>query len=203
MELFNSGSFRILRLAARFRPMAEPNQRTAGSAEIASVIGQLMNEGFYSEEFAHLDNPGLSPFQTTPVMEKFLRHLGWHPLSDEEEFRFLTALYASIGIKDDITAYHAICRWMEDVGRELNKKYTVVYLGDVIGAERIYGCYYSYSNVTGTDLIPSVKDPLAHDWDSEGFARPKTVFAEWLASHPNDLTHFRPFNEEILKSLTV
>ena len=92
---------------------------------------------------------------------------------------------------------------MEDVGYNLCDPFSDKFVAEKIGAERIYGAYYSYSKVTGLDLIPSVKDPAQHDWAKEGIARPKTVFAEWLARYPHDLERYRPINEARLRSLCV
>ena len=201
MDLFETPRFRLLRLAARFRPTPELSRRSATSAEIASVVNGLMNEGLYADEFAYLDDPRLNYFEMLSITEKFLTNLGWKPLSDEAEFRFLTALYAEIGKTDDVSGYYAICRWIEDVGRELDESFSVKCVADGIEAERIYGCYYSYSNVTGSDLIPSVEDPRCHDWSAENEALPKMVFADWLVCNSTDFDHRRPYSEELLEGL--
>ncbi|SFR39140.1 hypothetical protein [Litoreibacter janthinus] len=203
MKVFDEPHFRLLRLAARFRPTSETNLRNVNSAEVASVIEGLMSNGFYADEFAYLESPDLNYFEMLPKLEDFLTSLSWKPLSEEQEFRFLTAVYAEIGSRDDLSAYHAITRWMEDVGREMDESFHNQFVADGIEAERLYGCYYSHSPVLGGDLIPSVENPNAHDWGMEGEARPKRVFAEWLAAHPNDKMVNQPFDENLLSKLSA
>ena len=120
MTVFDEPRFRLLRLAARFRPTPETNLRNVSSKEVASVIEGLMSIGLYVDEFAYLESPDLNYFEMLPKLESFLTSLSWKPLNQEQEFRFLTAVYAEIGSRDDLSAYHAITRWMEDVGRELS-----------------------------------------------------------------------------------
>ncbi|UWQ10133.1 hypothetical protein K3X41_09310 [Aliiroseovarius crassostreae] len=201
MNVFDEPRFRLLRLAARFRPTPESNLRSVSSSEVASVIDGLMSIGLYADEFAYLESPELNYFEMLRILEGFLASLRWKPLSEEQEFRFLTAVYAEVGARDDHAAYHAIIRWMEDVGREMDESFCVQFVADGIEAEQLYGCYYSYSALTGGDLIPSVEDPQTHDWSMEGGARPKKVFAEWLAAHPNDKKQNRPFDEDLLDDL--
>lgn len=203
MKVFNEPNFRLLRLAARFRPTPEANLRKVNSAEVASVIESLMSIGLYADEFAYLESRELNYFEMLSKLEDFLTSLGWKPPSEEQEFRFLTAVYAEVGAKDDHSAYHAISRWMEDVGREMDESFHIQFVADGIEAERLYGCYYSHSPVLGGDLIPSVVDPNTHDWSMEGDARPKKVFSEWLAAHPNDKSENRPFDEDLLNDLSA
>lgn len=203
MIVFDQSHFRLLRLAARFRPTPETNLRNVSSAEVASVINGLMNIGFYTDEFAFLENPDLNYFEMLQKLEVFLTSLGWKPLSEEQEFRFLTAAYAEIGLRGDLLAYHAIIRWMEDVGREMNESFHNQFVADGIEAECLYGCYYAHSPVLGGDLIPSVEDPNTHDWGMEGEARPMSVFANWLAAHPDDKMENRPFNKNLLNNLSA
>ncbi|SDR02596.1 hypothetical protein [Pseudovibrio sp. Tun.PSC04-5.I4] len=203
IEVFDDVNFRLLRLAARIKTKPRKSHKNPCSREVVSIIGQLMNKGIYVEEFAYLEDPNANYFELQPWLEKFLRRLNWRCLSDEEESRFLTALYATIGKTSDLHAYYAIIRWMEEVGDELDDKLNQKFVADGIGAERIYGCYYSYSEITDGDLIPSVKDPIAHNWVLEGEFRPILVFAEWLANHPNDFERCRPFNEELLSNLAI
>jgi len=200
-KVFDEPHFRLQRLAARFRPMPEANIRNVGSTEVASVIDGLMSIGIYADEFSYLENPELNYFEMLSKLDDFLTSLGWKPPSEEQEFRFLTAVYAEVGARDDLSAYHAITRWMEDVGREMDEKFHVQYVADGIEAERLYGCYYSHSPVLGGDLIPCIEDPNTHDWSMEGDARPKTVFAEWLAAHPKDKSQNSPFDEDLLIGL--
>lgn len=200
MIVFKEPHFRLQRMAARFRPTPETNLRNVSSAEVASVIEGLMSIGFYADEFAYLASPDLNYFEMLPKLEEFLTSLSWKPLSEEQEFRFLTAVYAEIGSRDDLSAYHAIIRWMEDVGREMDENFHNQFVADGIGAERLYGCYYSHSPVLGGDLIPSVEDPNTHDWSMEGEARPKRVFAEWLAAHPNDKIKNQPIDENLINN---
>ncbi|KZL15710.1 hypothetical protein [Pseudovibrio sp. Ad37] len=201
LEVFDDVNFRLLRLAARIKTEPTKRHKNPRSHEVVSIIDQLMNQGIYVEEFTHLEDPDVSYYELQPWLEKFLLRLNWRVLSDEEEFRFLTALYATIGKTSDLHAYYAIIRWMEEVGDELDHKLNQKFVADSIGAERIYGCYYSYSEITDGDLIPSVKDPTAHNWVLEGEFRPILVFEEWLANHPNDFECCRPFNEELLSNL--
>lgn len=203
MTAFEEPRFRLLRLAARFRPTPETNLRNVSSAEVASVIEGLMSIGLYADQFSYLENPQLNYFEMLPKLEEFLVSLSWKPLSEEQEFRFLTAAYAELGARDDIAAYHAITRWMEDVGQQMNESFSDQFIADGIEAERLFSCYYSYSSMTGGDLIPSVEDPKAHNWSMEGDARPKKVFAEWLAAHPNDKRQNRPFDEGLLSNLSA
>ncbi len=160
-----------------------------------------MNIGIYADEFAYLANPELNYFEMLAKLGGFLASLSWKPLSEEQEFRFLTAAYAELGARGDHVAYYAITRWMEDVGREMDESFCVQFVADGIEAEQLYGCYYSYSAVTGGDLIPSVEDPQTHDWRMEGDYRPKKVFAKWLAVHPEDKKLNRPFDEDLLSDL--
>ena len=203
MKVLNEPHFRLLRLAARFRPTPETNLRNVNSAEVASVIEGLMSIGLYADEFAYLESPELNYFEMLPKLEGFLASLSWKPLSEEQEFRFLTAIYAEVGARDDHSAYHAIKLWMEDVGREMDESFHVKFVADGIEAQGLYGCYYSHSAVLGGDLIPSVEDPNTHDWSMEGDARPRKVFAEWLAAHPDDKRQNRPFDEGLLNDLSV
>ena len=202
LTAFTDPRFRLLRLAARFRPTPETNVRNVSSSEVASVIGGLMSIGVYADEFATLENPDLNHVEMLSKLGGFLRSLNWKPLSEEQEFRFLTAAYAELGAKDDAMAYHAMIHWMKDVGHEMDDSFHVRSVADGIEAERLYGCYYSYSAAAGGDLIPSVEDPKTHDWSLEGDARPRTVFADWLAAHPNDKRENRPFDEDVLNNLT-
>lgn len=203
LKLFDEPCFRLLRLAARFRPTTESNVRKVNSTEVASVIDGLMGIGLYADEFVYLENPELNYFEMLKTLECFLATLNWKPLSEEQEFSFLTAVYAEMGARDDHTANHAINRWMEDVGREMNESFSVQFVADGIEAEKLYGCYYSHSSVTGGDLIPSVENPQTHNWKAEGDARPMKVFAGWLAAHPNDKKQNRPFDEELLNTLSA
>ena len=141
--------------------------------------------------------------QAPQIVKRFLARLNWQPLDDEGEFRFLTALYAKYGQNDDISAYHAIRHWMDDVGRELNDEFHVAYVADRIDANLIYASYYSYSNVTGGDLIPSIKNPANHDWKAEREMRPKHVFADWLANNPMDYEKYMPLDTRLLTGLGI
>ncbi len=201
MTAFDESEFKLLRLAARFTEVPDTKRRSVRTDEVVSVVGQLMSEGVYSEEFAYLDDPKINYFEMLPIMKSFLLKLNWRPLSDEEEFRFMTALYSKIGQKDDVSAYHAICRWMDEVGQELDDEYHIHFVADGIGASDLYGCYYSYSNVTGGDLIPSVKDPAKHQWSTEGDARPMKVFSNWLAQYPEDFRNYQPIEPSLLERL--
>lgn len=190
-------------MAARFRPEPESKGRGVGADEVVSIVNQLMCEGFYAEEFAYLEEPNLNRFEMLPIVANFLSRLEWRPSDDVKEFRFMTALYAEHGQKDDIAAYHCIRRWMDDVGHELNDRFSDQYVADGIDASNLYACYYSYSHVTGDDLIESVTDPQKHDWAREGVARPKDNFAEWSERNPEDLTIYRPIDIQLLKTLSV
>ena len=203
MTAFEEPRFRLLRLAARFRSTPETNVRNVTSSEVASVIDGLMSIGLWADEFVHLGNPDLNHLELLSRLEGFLTPLGWKPLSEELEFRFLTAAYAELGVKSDYLAYHAMVRWMEDVGHEMGESFHVRFVADGIEAGRLYGCYYSCSSVTGGDLIPSVEDPDTHDWKMEGDARPRKVLAEWLAAHPNDKRENRPLDEDLLDDLSA
>ncbi|MEP1962211.1 hypothetical protein [Tateyamaria sp.] len=203
MKVFNEPNFRLLRLAARFRPTPESNLRNDSSAEVASVIESLMSIGLYADEFAYLEDPELNYFEMLPKLEDFLTSLGWKPLSNEQEFRFLTAVYAEVGSRDDHSAYHAISRWMEDVGLQMDGSFDIQFVADGIEAEHLYSCYYSHPPVLGGDLIPSVEDLNTYDWSKEGDARPKKVFSDWLAAHPNDKSENRPFDENLLNDLSA
>ncbi|MEY1555528.1 hypothetical protein AB3Y40_07810 [Yoonia sp. R2331] len=201
MNELDEPRFRLSRLAARFRPTPESNIRNVNSTEVASIIAGLMGIGLYADEFAYLEDPELNYFEMLKILESFLAGLSWKPLGEEQEFRFLTAVYAELGVRDDNSAYDAITRWMKDVGREMDERFHDQFVADGIEAEKLYGCYYSHSSVLGGDVIPSVDDPKTHDWSMEGNARPMKVFAEWLAAHPNDKREYRPFDEDLLTEL--
>lgn len=202
MKIFDEPQFRLLRLAARFRPTPESNIRNVDSSEVASVVDDLMSAGFYADEFAYLDNPGLNYFEMLSKFEDFLVSLNWKPLSHEQEFRFLTAAYAEVGAKDDPSAYYALTRWMDDVGWEMDSSFHVRFVADRIEASELYACNYTHSFEPDGDLIPSVEELNKHDWSLEGDWRPKKVFAEWLAKHPNDKKENRPFDEGLLGGLS-
>ncbi len=201
MNELDEPRFRLSRLAARFRPTPESNIRNVNSTEVASIIAGLMGIGLYADEFAYLEDPELNYFEMLKILESFLAGLSWKPLGEEQDFRFLTAVYAELGVRDDNSAYDAITRWMKDVGREMDERFHDQFVADGIEAEKLYGCYYSHSSVLGGDVIPSVDDPKTHDWSMEGNARPMKVFAEWLAAHPNDKRENRPFDEDLLTEL--
>lgn len=201
MDVFEQTGFKLLHVAARFRPEPETTRRSVTPTEVATLVGQLMDDGIYAEEFASLDDPSLNYFEMFPILARFLQRLNWRPFDDRQEFMFLTAYYATMGSRDDVAAYYAMVRWMDDVGTELSDTFTTNFKADGIGAEKIYGCYYSYSNVTHDDLIPSAGDPHHHDWIAEGRSRPKLIFADWLAAHPNALEQYSPIDLNLLDAL--
>lgn len=82
-----------------------------------------MSQGVHVEELAYLEDLDVSYLELQPWLEKFLRRLNWRSLSDEDEFRFLTALYANMGKTSDLCAYYAMVRWMHYVGDELDDNF--------------------------------------------------------------------------------
>ena len=201
MDVFEQTDFKLLHVAARFRPEPETTNRSVTAAEVVTLVGQLMDDGIYADEFASLDDPSLSYFEMLPILARFLQRLNWRPFDDRQEFMFLTAYCATMGRQDDVSAYYAMLRWMDDVGRGLQNNFTTNFVADGIGAENIYGCYYSYSNVTQDDLIQSVRNPHHHDWIAEGASRPKLIFADWLDAHPNALDEYSPIDLNLLDAL--
>lgn len=163
MNVFESTTFRLLHFAAHFRSKQDAKEGRGSGRDVVALVEQLMSDGFYADEFAYLDDPNLHYFEMLPVIEKFLNRLDWQPLKDESEFRFMTALYSTIGEKNDLAAYHAIRRWMGEVGKELNPRFSGKFVADGTGAERIYACYYAFSMVNEADLIPSVENPARHN----------------------------------------
>ncbi|CUI26813.1 hypothetical protein [Cognatishimia activa] len=200
-DYFSSYQFQLLRAAARFRDNTGICTREPKPKDFAELVSVLMSKGYWADEFAYLDNPNLNPFEFNSVAKSFLSQLNWRPCSDEVEFRFLTASYAKIGGTNDVAAYYAIIQWMEDVGRELHNNFTTKFVADGIGAERIYGCFYSYSPVTNSDLIESIINPQTHDWIREGEARPVIVFREWIAANPDDLEIYKPIDLRLLEEM--
>jgi hypothetical protein len=203
LDQFDSLEFRLLRLSARFRP--EPGTALFGpdTPEILAVVDQLMSEGYWSDEFLDLSDPEYRLPERQRPLGGFLSKLNWRPLDEEGRFRFLTALYARIGQTDDVLAYYAIIRWMDDVGGELHEHFSDKFVADRIGAHHLYACYYSFSKQTGGDLIPGVDDPRTHNWHAEGIARPRRNFADWLVWNPKDFRRFLPIEIGLLKRLKV
>lgn len=170
--------------------------------EITDLMTQLMMENYFSDEMLFLENVHENPFEFHKYTAQFLCKLGWKELNDEAEFRFLTALYAKIGCSDDVSAYLSIKRWMQDVGINLHgPDFSKEFVADGIDAIELYECYYSYSNVTGYDLIPSVDDPETHNWKKEGRARPMLQFQEWLLRNPKAYDDNLPLNLSLLTNL--
>ena len=198
MDIFSSSKIRLLRFSARYGPKSAGSRREISAHEVTSLVDQMMVEVYFAEEFVSLLEPDLRTEEMMPFLDKFLKKLEWRVLSDKQAFRFLTGLYASIGKKDDVSAYYSICHWMDDVGAELSGNFSDKYVGDDIGAEQIYGSYYSPCPNSGQDFIPSVIDPTKANWDSLGDFRPRAVFVQWLENNPHDIEKFRPINPELL-----
>ena len=133
MDLFEDTDFRLLHLAARFRPKPETTGRNATTAQVAVVANALLADGFYADELVSLDDPTINFFEMLPILSRFLGKLCWTPFTDRQEFLFLTAYYAKVGSSDDVAAYHAMQRWMKDVGRNLHEEFSVNAVANTIG----------------------------------------------------------------------
>ena len=105
MDVFEQTDFKLLHVAARFRPESERTNRSVTAAEVVTLVGQLMDDGIYADEFASLDDPSLSYFEMLPILARFLQRLNWRPFDDRQEFMFLTAYCATMGRQDDVSAY--------------------------------------------------------------------------------------------------
>ncbi len=198
MDVFGSAEFRLLRFSARYPPKFAGSRWEISTHEVTSLVEQMMVEGYFAEEFVSLLEPDLRIEEMMPFLDKFLKKLEWRILSEEQKFRFLTGLYASIGKKDDVSAYYSICNWMDDVGGELSEDFSDQYVADKIGAERIYGSFYSSCPNSGQDFIATVNDPTKANWDILGDFRPRVVFRQWLENNPHDFEKFRPIDPGLL-----
>lgn len=186
----------LQRFAARF------GTRKSTGHDLSVVTSGLMQEGYFFDEFVYLDDDNINFEEKSPHIECFLSKLGWSALNEQHEFLFLTGLYAQIGKQNDIKAYYAICEWMHDVGEWLDNRYSKKFVGDLIGANKIYGSFYSPCKYTGYDLIPSVIDPRQTDWDQLGDYRPAIVFAKWLEDNPDHKKH-QPIELSLLPNFKV
>jgi hypothetical protein len=175
---------RLQRFAARYQ-----SQKSTVS-DLDQLVSALMNQNYYFEEFTCLDDDELNFEEKAPFIRSFLDRLEWSPLSEKSEFIFMTGLYATVGSRDNTLGYYAICEWMNDVGEWLDNLVSTHYFGDAIGADKIYGGFYSACKYTGYDLIPGVSDPKLVNWEDQlGDFCPVAVFEEWLKLYPDWQKH--------------
>ena len=103
-DFFTDTPFRLNRLAARFSPDLDPWVWRVSRDEITALVDQMTCDGYYAAEFAYLEDPDLGLPEMGVLVEKLLKRLDWTPLPEESRLRFLTALYASLAVQDDIAA---------------------------------------------------------------------------------------------------